>query len=63
MLYEVITTGGSSTTTTTETTTTTVPVTNTVYSEKFGMIELEVGLPVALNLGSMSFEADISYLV
>ncbi len=56
-------TGGSSTTTTTETTTTTVPVTNTVYSEKFGMIELEVGLPVALNLGSMSFEADISYLL
>jgi hypothetical protein len=56
-------TGSGSSTTTTETTTTTVPTTNTVYSKTFGMIEMEVGLPVSFNLSFMSLEADISYLL
>lgn len=53
-------TGSSSTTTTT--TTTTVPTTNTLFSERFDLMEIEVGLPVSFNLKFMSLEADISYI-
>lgn len=53
---------GSSTTTTTTTTSTEVPVTNIVYSEKFKLIEMEIGLPVAINFDFMSLEADLSYV-
>lgn len=44
------------------TTTTTVPTTNTLYSENFDLMEIEVGLPVSFNLKFMSIEADISYI-
>jgi hypothetical protein len=60
---------GSSTTTdptttnTTTTTTTPVPTTSTVYSEKFRLIEIEFGLPVAINLDFMILEAEASYLL
>lgn len=56
------TTGTGSSTTTTTTTTTTVPTTNTLYSENFEIMEIEVGLPVSLNLKYISLEADISYI-
>jgi len=54
---------GSSETTTETTTTTTVPSTNIVYTESFGPIDMEIGLPVSFNLSFMSLEADISYLL
>ncbi|MFZ0471265.1 MAG: hypothetical protein WAL94_01495 [Bacteroidales bacterium] len=53
----------TSTTTTTTTTTTPVPTTSTVYSENFRLIEIEFGLPVALNLNFMTLEAEASYLL
>lgn len=56
------TTGSGSSSTTTTTTTTTVPTTNTVYSENFDLMEIEVGLPVSFNLKFISLEADISYI-
>jgi len=55
--------GSPPTTTTTSTTTTTVPVTNTLYSESFDLMEVEIGLPVSFNLKFMSLEADISYIL
>lgn len=55
-------TGTGTSTTTTTTTTTEVPTTNTVYSEKFDLIEIEIGLPVAINFDFMSVEADLSYI-
>jgi hypothetical protein len=55
-------TGTGSSTTTTTTTTTEIPTTNTVYSEKFNLIEMEIGLPVTINFDFMSFEADLSYV-
>lgn len=55
-------TGSSASTTTTTTTTTEVPTTTTVYSERFDLLEVEIGLPVSLNIGFMSLEADISYI-
>jgi hypothetical protein len=59
------TTGNTSTTTSTTITTTTTPVptTSTVYSENFRLIEIEFGLPVALNLNFMTLEAEASYLL
>jgi len=56
-------TGTGTTTTTTTTTTTEVPTTNTVYTELFDLVEIEIGLPVALNLDFMSVEADLSYII
>ncbi len=54
---------GTGTTTTTTTTTTEVPTTNTVYTELFDLVEIEIGLPIALNLDFMSVEADLSYII
>ena len=53
----------SGTTTTTTTTTTEVPTTNTVYSETFDLIDIEIGLPVSFNLDFMSVEAEASYVL
>lgn len=52
----------TTTTTVTETITTEIPTYNTVYSEKFSMLEVELGLPVAFNLSNISLEAEVSYL-
>jgi len=54
--------GSSSSTTTTTTTTTEIPTTTTVYSERFDLLEVEIGLPVSLNIGFISLEADMSYI-
>jgi len=55
--------GSGSSLTTTTTTTTTVPTTSTIYYENFGIMEIEVGLPVSFNLKLISLEADISYII
>ena len=54
---------GTAPATTTTTTTTPVPITSTVFSENFRLIEIEFGLPVALNLDFMILEAEASYLL
>jgi hypothetical protein len=55
-------TGSSSTTTTTTTTTSEIPTTTTVWSERFDILEVEIGLPVSFNMDFVSLEADISYI-
>jgi len=57
------TTTTSTTTTTTETTTMEIPTYNTIYSERFGMLELEFGLPVSFNLDFMSLESEVGYIL
>lgn len=51
------------TTTITNTTTTTVPVITTSWSEKFDLVEIEFGLPVAFNTNFMTIEAEASYVL
>ena len=48
--------------TTTATTTSTVPTTSVVYTERFDLIEVACGLPVAFNTTFMTIEAEPGYV-
>lgn len=57
--------GGSGTGTSSATTpvTTTQPVTSSVISQKFGIMEINFGLPVSFNMGSFTLEAEPAYVI
>ncbi|NMC41463.1 MAG: hypothetical protein GYA43_09910 [Bacteroidales bacterium] len=53
----------TSSTTTTVTNTTTVPFNEIYYSNSFGLISAEFGLPVSINTRRLTIEAELSYVM